>query len=84
MFWGFLIGSEKRGVEDGMDLPSGGNVEMESCMGDDFVYFKGTSSFHLEFLGSVHVKVGSFEPDLIFYFLLCFTPLSFPWHHHHP
>ena len=45
-------------MEDRMDLPLGGNSEMEGCMGEDFLYFKGTSSFHLECLGSVHMDVG--------------------------
>ena len=37
-------------------------------MGDDFLHFEGTGSFHLEFLWSVHVEVGGFEPDLVSYF----------------
>ena len=65
MLWGFLIGCKKGGMGDGMNLPPGGDTESESCAGDDFLYFKGTYSFHLEFLWSIHVEVGSFEPDLV-------------------
>ena len=54
-------------MEDGMDLPLRGNSEAESHVGDDFFYFERTSSFHLEFLGSVQVEVGSLKPDFISY-----------------
>ena len=54
-------------MEDGVNLPPRGNAEAESCSGDDFLYFEGTSSFHLEFLGSIHVEVGGFKPDLVSY-----------------
>ena len=67
MLWGLLIGCEKGGVEDRVNLPLRGDVEVESCVGDDFFYLKGTSSFHLKFLWTVHVEVGSFEPDLVSY-----------------
>ena len=55
-------------MEDGMDLPSGGDTEVEGHAGDDFLHFKRTSSFHLEFLWSVHVEVGGFKLDFISYF----------------
>ena len=64
----FLIGGNKRGVEDRVDLPLGGDAETECRSRDDFFDLKRTSSFHLEFLGSVHVEVGSFQPDLLSYF----------------
>ena len=67
MFWGFLISSEKGGMEDGVDLPSRGDVEAEGHAGDNFLHFEWTSLFHLELLGSVHVEVCSFKPDLISY-----------------
>ena len=68
MFRGFLIGRKKGGMEDGVNLPLRGNAEMEGCVGDDFFNFEGTSSFHLEFLWSIHMKVGGFEPDSVSYF----------------
>ena len=48
---------EKGGVEDGVNLPLGGNAEAEGRSRDDLLDFKQASSFHLEFLGSVHVKI---------------------------
>ena len=54
-------------MEDRVDLPLGGNAEAERRSRDDFLNFKWTGSSHLEFLGSVHVEVGSFEPDPISY-----------------
>ena len=68
MLQGFLIGCEKEGMEDRMDLPLGGDLEVEGCAGDDFFHFEGTGSFHLEFLRSIHVEVGSLKPDFIPYF----------------
>ena len=56
----FLIASEKGGVEDGVDLPLGGNAESERRVGDGFFNLKWASPLHLEFLGSIHVKVGGF------------------------
>ena len=56
----FLIVGEKGGVEDRVDLPLGGNAESEHHAGDGFFYLKWAGSSHLEFLGSVHVKVGGF------------------------
>ena len=47
-------------MEDGVDLPLGGDAEAECCLGDDFFDLKWTSPLHLEFLGSVHMKVGGF------------------------
>ena len=64
----FLITSEKGGMEDGVDLPLGGNAEVECHTGDGFFDLKRAGPFHLEFLGSVHVKVGGFKPDLVSYF----------------
>ena len=57
-------------MEDWVDLPSGGNAEMECCSGDDFFDFEWTSLFHLEFLGSSHMKIGCFQPYLF---------PDFPW-----
>ena len=65
MLHGFLIGGKERCVEDRVNLPLGGNSEAEGCSRDDLFDFKWTASFHLEFLGSVHVKVGGFKPDLV-------------------
>ena len=67
MLQGFLISCEKGGMEDRVNLPLRGDAEVEGCVGDDFLYFEWTSSFHLEFLGSIHVEVCCFEPDLISY-----------------
>ena len=58
MFCGFLISSKEGGVEDWVDLPSRRDVESEGSLRDDFLDFKWTSSFHLEFLGSSHMKIG--------------------------
>ena len=55
-------------MEEGVDLPSRGDAEVEGHAQDDFFDFKGASSFHLQFLGSIHVKVGGLEPDFISYF----------------
>ena len=49
---------EKRGVKDGVNLPLGGDVEVKGRSGYDLLDFKWAGSFHLEFLGSVHVKIG--------------------------
>ena len=46
----------------------GGNSETEGHVGDDLFHFERTSLFHLEFLWSVHVEIGSLEPDFISYF----------------
>ena len=54
-------------MEDRVNLPTRGNVETECCPQDDFFHFKGTSSFHLEFLGSIHVEIGGFKPNLVSY-----------------
>ena len=55
-------------MEDGVNLPLRGDMEVEGCVGDDFLYFEGTSLLHLEFLGSTHVEVGGLEPNLVSYF----------------
>ena len=60
MFRHFLITSEKGGVEDGVDLPLGGDAEAEHRVGNDFFNLKWACPLHLEFLGSAHVKVGGF------------------------
>ena len=52
-------------MEDWVDLPSRGYVASEGGLGDDFFYFKGAGSLHLEFLGSSHMKVGCFQPYLL-------------------
>ena len=64
----FPISCEKGGMEDRVNLPSRGNMKLEGCVRDDFLDLKGAGSFHLEFLGSVHVEVGGLKPDLISYF----------------
>ena len=46
-----------------MNLPPRGDLEAEGHAGDDFLYFKGASSFHLELFGAIHVEIGSLEPD---------------------
>ena len=68
MFQCFLITSEKGGVEDRVDLPLGGDAEAEHRAGNDFFNLKWASPLHLKFLGSAHMKVGGFQPDLISYF----------------
>ena len=68
MFHSFLVGQEKGGGENRVNLPARGNLEVEGCVRDDFFYFKRTSSFLLELFGSVHVEVSHFEPDLGSYF----------------
>ena len=68
MFRCFLIGCKKGGMEDGMNLPSRGDTEVEGRAGDDLFNFKGASSLHLEFLWSVHMKVGGFKPEFVSYF----------------
>ena len=55
-------------MEDQIDFPSKWDVEAESCARDDFLHFKWSSSFHFEFLGSIHVEVSHFKPDYISYF----------------
>ena len=47
-------------MEDWVDFPLGGNAETERRLGDNFFDFEWASSSHLEFLGSVHMEVGSF------------------------
>ena len=64
----FLITGEKGGMEDGVDLPLGGNAEAERHMGDGFLNLKWAGPLHLEFLGSVHVKISGFQPDFFSYF----------------
>ena len=55
-------------MEDGVNLPLGGNVELECHVGDNLFDFKGASPFHLELFGAIHMKVSCFEPDLISHF----------------
>ena len=64
----FLISREKGGMEDRVNLPSRRNTKVEGHARNDFFNLKGASSFHLEFLGSVHVEVGGLKPDHISYF----------------
>ena len=61
----FLISRKKEGMEDRVNLPLRGNAKVEGSAGDNFLNFKGASSFHLEFLGPIHVKVGHLKPDFI-------------------
>ena len=56
----FLITSKKGGVEDRVDLPLGGDAEVERHVGDGFFNLKWAGPLHLEFFGSIHVKVGDF------------------------
>ena len=65
MFRGFLVGREKGGMEDGVNLPQRGNAEVEGCMGDNFFHLEGARSLHLEFLGSIRVEIGGFKPYFI-------------------
>ena len=65
MLWCFLIGSEKGGMEYRVDLLSGGNLEVESCTRDDFLYLEWASSLHLELLEPVHVEVGCLKPYFV-------------------
>ena len=65
MLWGFLIGHEKGGVKYRVDLPLGGNLEAEGHVGDDFLHFKWTGAFHLEFLEPIHVEVSCLEPYFV-------------------
>ena len=55
-------------MEDRMDLPLGGNTEAECHAGNDFFDLKWACPLHLEFLRSVHVEVGGFQPDLVSHF----------------
>ena len=64
----FLVGQEKGGMEDRVNLPPRGNVEAEGHSGDSFFHLGGTHWLHLEFLRSIHVEVGGFEPYFISYF----------------
>ena len=70
MLRGFLIGGKERCVENGVNLPLGGNSEFEGCSRDDLFDFEWAGSFHQEFIWSIHVKIGGLKPD--------FVP-SFPW-----
>ena len=54
-------------MEDRVDLPLGGDAEAECRAGNDFFDLKWTCPFHQEFLGSIHMKVGGFQPDLVPY-----------------
>ena len=38
-------------MEDGMNLPLGGNAEVECCLGDYFFHFEGPVRFIWSFLG---------------------------------
>ena len=64
VFHSFLISCKEGSMEDQVDLPSQRNVESEGGSRDDFLDFEWTSSLHLEFLGSSHMKVGRFQPYL--------------------
>ena len=55
-------------MEDGVNLPPRGDMEVEGCVGDYFFDLEGASSFHLELFGPVHMKVGGFKPNLISHF----------------
>ena len=60
MFHSFLESQEEGGMEYWVDLPSGGNVKVESHVRDNFFCFEQTSLFHLELLGSIHIEVCCF------------------------
>ena len=60
VFRRFLIGGKKRGVEDWVNLPLGGDAETECCSRDNLFNLKWAGSPHLEFLWSIHMEVGSF------------------------
>ena len=52
-------------MEDRVNLPLSGNLEVEGCLGDDFFNFKETGLSYLELFGTIHVEIGGFEPDFI-------------------
>ena len=54
-------------MEDRVNLPPGGDAEVEGHAGDDFLHLEWTCSFQLELLGSIHVEICSFKPDVISY-----------------
>ena len=56
----FLVGGKEQCMEDRVDLPLGRNVEVECRSRDNLFNLKQASSLHLEFLGSIHMEVGSF------------------------
>ena len=58
-------------MEDRVNLPPGGDAEVEGHAGDDFLHLEWTCSFQLELLGSIHVEVCGFEPDFILHFPGC-------------
>ena len=58
-------------MEYGIDLPLGGNSEVEGHVGNDFLYFEQASSFHLELLWSIHVEVSGLEPHFVTDFPRC-------------
>ena len=64
-FHSFLVCGKEGCMEDWVDLPSGGDTEAESSAEDDFIDLKWTSSLHLEFLRSSHMKVHSLQPYLV-------------------
>ena len=65
MFCSLLIGYEKGGMKDRMNLPLGRNAESEHHVGYYFLNFKWTGSFHLELFGSSHMEIGHLQPNLI-------------------
>ena len=65
MLHGFLVGSEKGGVEYRVYFPVLGNTEMVGSPGNNFFNFKWTSSFHEQFSWSVHSEVGHCQPNLV-------------------
>ena len=67
MLHSFLIGSEEGGMEDEMNLPLRWDVKTEGHLGDNFFNLERTCPFHLELFGAVHMKVGRFQPDLVFH-----------------
>ena len=42
-------------------------MEMEGCAAYDFFNLKWSSSLHLELLGSPHMEINHFQPNLISY-----------------
>ena len=57
-------------MEDQVDLPSGGNAEVESCVAYYFFEFEWSGSLHLELLGSSHMGICCLQPNFV---------SNFPW-----
>ena len=65
MFHSLLIGSQKRCMENWMDVPPRWDAKVEGCVGHYFFNFKETSPFHLELPPPPQMEVCHFQPYLI-------------------